>query len=390
MTLPEEKHKIIAKTLAGLEEILATELKELGAEDVRALRRGVSCIGNMELVYRLNYLSRLALRFLVMISEDNCRNTDEFYNTVKEIPWWNYLDKRGKLAVDASIFNNSFFKNSHFAELRAKDAIVDAFRDKFGRRPDVDTAHPDLRINVHMSGTQCTISLDSSGNALNQRGYRKKNVEAPLNEVLAAGLIRLSGWDGKTSFIDPMCGSGTLLIEAAMMANQIPAGYYRKDFGFFHWLNFDKKLWKEIVETQNSRISESDISIKGGDISRNNLDAAEFNIKEAKLHRDIELVCCDFSEFRPPEPPGFLISNPPYGERLSLKDKGDMYRKFGDFLKNSCSGYHAWLISSDMESLKTIGLKAFRKYQLFNGALECRFNGYELYRGSRRENACSE
>lgn len=377
--------KIVAKTFAGLEEILAAELKELGAENVQLLKRGVSFTGSKELIYRLNYLSRLALRFLMVVDEFDCGSVDEFYSRIRLFEWWNYLDKAGKLLIDASIFNNTFFTNSHYAELKTKDAIVDVFRDKFGRRPDVDTSRPDLRVNVHMTYNHCTLSLDSSGHPLNQRGYRKQNVEAPLNEVLAAGMIVLSGWDKKSTFIDPMCGSGTLLIEAGMLANNIPSGFYRKEFGFMHWLEFDKALWNQIKEAENELMGEAEMIIKGGDISQNNLDAAEFNIREAKLHKDIDLVLGNFKDFQVPEGPGVLITNPPYGERLSFKDQDDMYKEIGDFLKISCSGYSAWIISSDLESLKKVGLKATRKYQLYNGPMECRFNGYELYSGSRRE-----
>jgi putative N6-adenine-specific DNA methylase len=267
---------------------------------------------------------------------------------------------------------------------KTKDAIVDRFNKLQGRRPSVDIHNPDLRINIHISRNHCNVSLDSSGMSLHKRGYRQKTGLAPINEVLAAGLILLSGWKMDCNFIDPMCGSGTFLIEAAMLANNIPPGFYRREFGFQRWKDFDKDLWDKILKDSLKLQTEFPYQIIGSDISEKTIDIASENIVFARLHKDIVLQPSSFEDFNPPAEKGFLIMNPPYGERLVEEKIIDLYKSIGDILKKKYNGYQAWIISSDFDALKFIGLKPSRKIHIFNGPLECKFCKFEVYEGSKK------
>lgn len=375
----------IVKTISGLEQVLADEIVELGGANVQILTRAVSFEGDKRMLYKANYCLRTAQRILMPIFTFQMADEDDLYNQVMAYPWENYLTLQKTLAVDA-VSSDSELTHTHYIAQRTKDAIVDRFRNiSNGRRPSVDTENPHVRINIHIRGSICDVSVDSSGASLHKRGYRVSNAEAPLSEVLAAGLIMLSGWKHDCNFIDPMCGSGTLLIEAAMIANNFPAGMYRKEFGFMHWPDFDKDLWNEVTTEALEKQTEFEYQILGSDISPKNLASAKANIKSARLHKDITLSVSPFSSLqRPAGEPGLIIINPPYGERIRLNDIIGLYRSIGNTLKQEFTGYHAWVISSDQRALSMIGLRPSAKLPVFNGPLECRFEHFDLYKGSKR------
>jgi putative N6-adenine-specific DNA methylase len=380
----EKKYALVAKTLAGLEAILADEVKAAGGTNVQILNRAVAFNGNTDCIYRTNYTCRTALRVLRIIGTYPVRNEHELYQRMLGIDWIKYLSEDQTLAVDAFV-SNAAITNSHYAALKAKDAVVDQFRRSGGVRPSVDIETPDLRINIHLAGEQCTISLDSSGDSLHKRGYRSKQGQAPISEVLAAGMILLTGWDRKSPFYDPMCGSGTLLIEAAMIAKNIPAGYFKPKFGFMNWDDFDAELWKKIKKQADSMISADNPEIYGSDVNQQVLLAAGENLHSTGLDGIIPLRQVAFENSTPPNPDGgTIITNPPYGERIQKTDLTGFYKTIGDVLKQKYSGWEAWLITSDYAALKSVGLRTSRKIKLYNGPLECRFVKYELYAGSRK------
>lgn len=304
------------------------------------------------------------------------------YDGVRAIPWEKWLDFRGKFAVD-SVISFSEFKHSGFVSLKAKDAIADRFRDKFGKRPDVSVSDPDLRVNVHLFKDDCTVSIDSSGASLHLRGYRRVQTEAPMNEVLAAGLLQLSEWDRKTPFVDPMCGSGTILIEAALLAGNVPSGYYRPLFGFERWKDFDRKLWDQVKRECEEKITEPVAPIMGFDRDDKAIEASLSNIEEAGIEEYIKVEKADFNTALPPFPRGFMLTNPPYGERIKVEDLKLFYKETGDVLKQKYAGYTAWLLGTDEESLKFIGLRPSRRIRVMNGPLECRLVKFELYVGKK-------
>ncbi len=375
----------IVKTISGLEAVLAAEVTELGGENVQILTRAVSFEGDKRLLYKANYCLRTGLRILVPLFSFQMADEDDLYNQINDYPWENYLSLLRTLSVDA-VVSGSELTHSHYVALRTKDAIVDRFRTiSNGRRPNVDTENPDVRINIHIKGSICNVSIDSSGASLHKRGYRVSNAEAPMSEVLAAGLILLSGWKRDCHFIDPMCGSGTLVIEAALYANNFPAGMYRKDFGFMHWPDFDQDLFNEVTAEALDQQTEFDFQIMGSDISSKNLASARANVKSARLHKDIKLSVGAFASLQPPPgEPGILIINPPYGERIRSNDIIGLYKSIGNTLKQEFAGYHAWIISSDQKALSLIGLRPTAKLPVFNGPLECRFEHFDLYKGSKR------
>lgn len=379
----ENKFLLVATTIFGLEEILANELKTLGAEDIHIYTRAVSFEGNIRLMYTANLWCRTALRILKPISEFDVLDEYELYDKISLIDWQEYLDVNGTLAIDA-VVHNSNLTHSKFIAQKTKDAIADQFRNKLGIRPSVDLENPSLRINIHIDQNYCTVSLDSSGIPLFKRGYRKMTGEAPINEVLAAGLILLSGWQKNCNFIDPMCGSGTLLIEAAMIANNIAPGNYREHFGFMKWKDYDDQLWQEILKDSYLKQSEFEFEIFGSDISGNTLEIAKENIRSAGFHKDIILKGSSFENTKPTSVKGIIIANPPYGERLQQDDIITLYKSIGDTLKKNYAGYQAWFISSDIQALKFIGLHPSDKIKIFNGQLECRFVRFDIYEGSKK------
>lgn len=379
----QESHQYVAKTFAGLEGVLAEELRQLGATEVEEGHRAVSFSGSKEIMYKANYLARTAIRILKPIIDFPAGNETEYYRNLSKINWSEYLSIDKTFAIDATL-SNSKMTHSKYASLKAKDAIVDQFNRKFSKRPNIDTDFPDLRINIFLLNNHCTVSFDSSAISLHKRGYRRETGEAPLNEVLAAGMILLSGWDKKSHFIDPMCGSGTLLIEAALIANNIPAGNYRKYYGFKKWNDYDAELWEKVKKDALQFQEEFEYEIIGNEISAEICEKALRNIRHAKLHYDIEIKNGDIADFIPPKGPGVVVVNPPYGERLQTRNIVGLYQTMGDSFKKNFAGYNAWVISSDLEALKRLGLRPTRKIELFNGPLQCKFEKFELYKGSKR------
>ncbi|MCR5192324.1 MAG: RNA methyltransferase [Bacteroidales bacterium] len=381
------RFKMIAKTMFGLEEILAEELRECGATEIEPLIRAVAFMGDMRVLYRANYTCRTALAILKPFAEFEANNEQELYDNVSRIKWEKILDVDGTFMIDSTT-SGELFTNSYYAALKTKDAIVDRFRRMFNQRPSIDTESADFKLNLHIADNKVTILLNSSGDSLHKRGYRIAVGAAPINEVLAAGMIKLSGWKCDCNFYDPMCGSGTLLIEAAMLANNIPAQYYRQErFAFKRWRDFNIAEWKSVKEQEDRKIGSGDFEceIWGNDIDMDVLRQAESNLKGAKLHKDVFLYHGSFEEQEPPEGKTIIVTNPPYGERIKVEDLNDMYSKLGDTFKNLYGERcEVWLITSDFEAMKHIGLHPSRKIQLFNGALDCRFLKFELYSGSKK------
>lgn len=373
-----------AKTLSGLEPALAAELKALGATGIRELKRAVTFDGDLRMMYRANYELRTALRILMPIYSFPAYNERNLYEGIREIDWSELMRVDDTLAVDA-ITQGEVFRHSQYAGLLTKDAVVDQFRERYDRRPNVNTAAPTLRINVHIQGTHCDVSLDASGDSLHRRNYRRDTVDAPLNEVLAAGMILLSEWNGKSNFVDPMCGSGTLPIEAAMIATHTPSQVKRESFGFFRWNDFNRKLWQEVKKEADDKIQIPDCQIFAFDKDNRARNATSINLMSAGFDAIVRTDKISFEKLEPPSAAGTLITNPPYDERLKMDDIAAFYKSIGDNLKQRWAGWDAWLISSNRDALKHVGLRPSRKITLFNGALECSFQKFELYEGTKRE-----
>ena len=374
-----KEYKLIAKTFSGLEDVLAKEVKRIGGKNVRRGKRAVFYDGDLELIYRSNYHLRAALRILKEIEHFNFKNVDQFYLKCKRIKWQNYFTVDQNFVINSVVVNSRDFRNSMFASLKVKDAIADYFRENFGKRPSVDTDNPDIIINVHIFQDNCTLSIDSSGESLHKRGYRVKQGEAPLNEVLAAGMIYISGWLGNSDFMDPMCGSGTLPIEAAMIAQNIPAAKFRKEFAFQLWNDFDPLLWEKVTEPVEKR--EFRHKIYASDISGSNLLNAQTNARRALVFNKIQFACTDFKDLNINLNNATILTNPPYGERLRENDLDGLYSMIGERLKHQYAGNSAWILSSAFESLKFVGLKPSERIDLFNGPLKCKYNNYRLFEG---------
>lgn len=371
--------ELIAKTFQGLEEVLAQELTELGANNVQIGHRMVSFTGDKAMMYRANFCLRTAVRVLMPIKHFNAKDADEVYNAVRSINWSKYLDTSTTFAVDSVVYSSEF-RHSKFVAYKVKDAIVDYFRETVGERPNIRITNPDIKLNIHISEEACTLSLDSSGESLHQRGYRVASVEAPINEVLAAGLIKLSGWKADCDFIDPFCGSGTFLIEAALMARNIYPGVFRKEFGFEKWKDFDRELFDEIYN-DDSQEREFDHKIYGYDINLPAIEVASRNVKSAGVSDLVVLKQQDFRKFTNPSQKSIIITNPPYGERLTPPDLLTLYQSIGKVLKHEFSGGEAWVISSKQELFEHIGLRPSLKIQVLNGSLDCDFRKYQLFEG---------
>jgi putative N6-adenine-specific DNA methylase len=375
--------EMIAKTLSGLEDVLANELTSMGAEAVETGRRMVSFTGDKAMLYKANFCCRTALRILKPITHFKADNADTVYHKVKNIDWDKYLSLDKTFAVDAVVYSGNF-NHSKFVAYRTKDAIADYFNDKYGTRPSVRINNPDIYVNVHISHDDCTVSLDSSGESLHRRGYRVNQVDAPLNEVLAAGMILKTGWRGESNFVDPMCGSGTLLIEAAMIALNMAPGVCRKGYAFERWPDFDPDLFDEIYN-DDSEECEFKFKCYGSDISPVAVEKAMKNVRSAGLSKYIELKTMPFQQFGEALKPGILITNPPYGERISANDIFELYSMIGERLKHVFTGYNAWILSYKEECFEKIGLRPKQKIKLMNGELECEYRCYELFEGTNKE-----
>ena len=366
----------------GLEPVLAKELTQLGANDVKIGRRMVSFTGDKEMMYRANFQLHTAIKILKPIRHFKANSADDVYEEIKKTDWTTYLDDNKTFAVDAVVFSEEF-RHSKFVSYKVKDAIVDQFREKTGNRPNISVTNPDIRLNIHIAEDQCTLSLDSSGESLHRRGYRQESVEAPLNEVLAAGMILMTGWQGDTDFIDPMCGSGTLLIEAALIAHNMAPGLFRKEYAFEKWADFDAELFDRIYN-DDSQEREFKHHIYGYDIDMKAVNTARLNVKAAGLTNSITIEQQDFKDFKQPQEKSLLVTNPPYGERISTPDLLGTYRMIGERLKHEFTGNDAWVLSYREECFYQIGLKPSLKIPLYNGSLECEFRKYQMFDGKMK------
>jgi putative N6-adenine-specific DNA methylase len=369
---------MIAKTFHGLENVLAKELEALGAQSVEVQKRAVSFVGDKRMMYRANYELRTALRVLLPIDAFIARNEEELYKGIYRIDWTKYMNLRQSLAVD-SVVNSSIFRHSHYCALKTKDAIVDRFRDETGERPYVNTAAPSILINVHIYEDEVTVSLDSSGEPLFKRGYRVQSVDAPINEVLAAGMLLLAGWKGEGDLIDPFCGSGTILAEAALIGRNAPPQLLRKEFGFQKWSDYDAALWKEVVAQAKARMHPFEGRIFGTDIDFKAVRIAENNLQVLGVDEDTLVRRRAFDKLDSPSEGCLIVTNPPYDERLKTEDIRVFYEQIGQKLKRDFKGSSVWLISSSKEGLRALGMKADQRFHLYNGALECEFNEYRVY-----------
>ncbi len=380
-----QKFEMVAKTLKGLEQVLAEELRALGAENVEPGKRMVSFEGDLEMLYKANMCCRTALRILKPFYSFTAHTPDELYERAKDFDWDTLLSVDKTFCIDTVAFSEDF-THSHFVTYRVKDAIVDWFRDKYGpdSRPGVRLKEADVMINVHISGGNVTFSLDSSGESLHRRGYRVAQTEAPINEVLAAGIILLSGWRGESPFVDPMCGSGTFLIEAAMIAANIKPGLYRKSFAFEQWPDFDQELFDSIYN-DDSEEKTPEFPIIGADISPAAIEIARRNVKSAGVGKFVELKTMPIAHWEDsPAPAGVLVTNPPYGERISAPDMEGLYTTIGNRLKNAFKGYHAWIIGYRDEYFMKIGLAPSQKIEMLNGSLECELREYVIFEGDKK------
>jgi putative N6-adenine-specific DNA methylase len=375
-----------AKTLYGLENVLAEELKELGATSVEPANRAVLFTGNLELLYRVNYCCRCALSILVSVDEFRINSKDDLYRRTLKINWSEIMDPDSRFSV-VPVVNSTLFGHTGYPGLIVKDAIADHFRKKYGRRPSVDAADPDVMVNLHISNENVDISIDSTVVPLFKRGYRKEQGTAPLNEVLAAGILKLSGWDCTSPLSDPMCGSATIPVEAGLMAGNIPPGKFRKFFGFSRWKNYNEELFRNVKLENDGKICRIPVRIDASDISEQAVAQAVENINSAGLTGQVSAGVMDFKDLKPVERGGFLVFNPPYGQRLQPDEPERLYGMIGTSLKHNFPGYRAWIITSGKEHLKNIGLKPKSKFTLYNGSIECILAGYELYEGSRKQGA---
>jgi putative N6-adenine-specific DNA methylase len=377
--------KLVAKTLKGLEEILAEELLEIGAQNIEIQNRSCTFEGDLKVLYRANLELRTALRILIPIWGSQVRTEQHIYEDVQAINWEKYLDVDSTFAIDSTV-HSDYFTHSHYISLLTKDAIVDQFREKFDKRPSIDTDRPDLRIHVYISDDNFEISLDSSGESLHKRGYDRGILVAPINDVLAAGLVKLSGWKMDCDFMDPMCGSGTILLEAAMLAYNIPSLWNREYFGFKNWGNFNETLWEEVRNEAYAKMKTSfPYQIKGYDQAFEAIHTTEQNIRAAGLKGYVKVERCSLERQNVLENPTIIITNPPYDERIEIEDTNMFYALLGDTMKRKFKGSTAWIITANLDAAKHIGLRTSRKIHLNNGGLECKLLKFELYDGSRKK-----
>ncbi len=375
--------ELIAKTFMGLEPVLAKELTQLGANNVQIGRRMVSFTGDKEMMYRANFQLHTAIRILKPIAKFKARSADEVYEEVKKIDWSKYIEKGKTFSVDSVVYSEEF-RNSRFVTYKVKDAIVDQFRENTGTRPNISVSNPDIRLNIHIAEADATLSLDSSGESLHRRGYRQESVEAPLNEVLAAGMILMTGWRGEIDFIDPMCGSGTLLVEAALIAHNMSPGIFRKEFAFEKWPDFDAELF-DTIYNDDTQEREFTHHIYGYDIDMKAVNTARLNVRAAGLSKDITIENADFKDFTQPKEKSLLVVNPPYGERISTPNLLNTYKMIGERLKHAFMGNEAWVLSYREECFEAIGLKPSIKIPVYNGSLECEFRKYAIFDGTMKD-----
>ena len=375
--------EIKVTTFFGLEEVLEKELHQLGGKDIVPFKRGVSVVGDLGFLYKINLCLHTALKVIIPIVKFEANNEQELYDNIKLIEWERFISNTDTIMIEG-VTNSEIFTHSLFVSQKVKDGIVDRFREKTGSRPDVDLIHPAFKVYVHIFKNEVSLHLDSSGDPLYKRGYRSDINEAPMKEVLAAGLVKLSGWEKHLQLIDGMCGAGTIAIEAALWANNIPPGYYRNEFGFMKWQNFDETLYETIYESSINKIKNEPVEIIANDIDNPTLKKAITNTKNAKVDDVFSCINQSFFDITPTRKGGVIILNPPYGERMPVTEIEKLYKEIGDKLKKDFKGFSAWIISSSPEAIKSIGLRPSRRIHLFNGSLECRFLKFDLYDGSKK------
>ena len=381
-TKSNQKLTITLKTIFGLEQVLSEELIELGFAKPEVLNRAVQVKGTWKDVYFLNLHVRCAIAVLVRVDSFFIRDEDDLYKKCKRIDWPSYFDMDKTFAVKGAVFSD-LFNHSQYPFFVVKDAIVDKFRDEMGDRPDVNVKRPQVLFDVYINKNEVIISLNTSGAPLFQRGYREATGEAPLNEVMAAGMIRLSGWDRKSTFVDPFCGSGTLLIEAALLAAGLPSQIERQHYAFKNFKNYDAEVWEAIVDAIPKRVTELPCEIIGSDIDADMVTTARRNFRALPIGRFIKTSVDAFKDVKPEAENGTMISNPPYGERMG-ENVEEMYAELGDWMKTEMKGFDCWVLSSNMEAYKELGLRPDRKIKLFNGDLECSFRKFAIYAGSKK------
>lgn len=378
-------HQLTATTLAGFEDILADELRSFGARDIEKGRRAVMFKGDLGFIYKVNFRSKFALRVLKPIKTFVAIDEEAYYARIKAFPWETLLTADQTFAIRTAV-NSQTFRHSHFMALKAKDAIADRLREKTGARPNVELDNPDLPIHIRIDRELVTVSLDSTGASLHMRGYRQLTGQAPINEVLAAGIVELSGWDPVTPLYDGMCGSGTIAIEAAIKGLNMPPGLFRKvGYAFEKWPDFDQKLFDTIIESSMERISDIQLQIHASDASANVVSKAKKNVYGAELDDEIDVSVQNFLDLKPNENRGTLILNPPYGERMDKEDIDELYKSLGDAFKQNWQGFSCFMITGNLSALKKVGLRSTSKVELFNGSIECRLARYDIYEGSKRQ-----
>jgi putative N6-adenine-specific DNA methylase len=378
-----KEKEFVATTLFGLEDLLAKELTELGASDVTIRNRAVEFNGSQAILYKANLGSRTTMRVLKNLKTVRVKDEQSLYDNIYKMNWEDHFTVKNTFMINSSV-NSPSFRHSLYVSQRVKDAIADRFRKITTLRPSVNTENPDITINVHISGDRADISLDSSGEPLFKRGYRAAQYTAPLNEVLAAGMLLMTGWNGTTTLIDPMCGTGTLPIEAALIAKKIPPGVFRENFGFMKWKDFDDLLFKRVLESMLDPV-EISARILASDLSPDAVDLAKRSVKKALLDDVIELSRQDYRDIDPPEGEGIVIMNPPYGERLREDEINSFYKQIGDTMKQKFQGFDVWILSGNPEALKSFGLHSDRKIDLYNGSIKCKFQKFSIYSGSKKQ-----
>ena len=376
--------KLHAKTLAGLEDLVAQDMKQAGATEVSVGRRGVSCLADLKTMYHLCLHSRFVLRVLRHLTEFNAKNPDDLYRQCARFAWEDLIPVDGTFVVDATV-HSEVFTHDHFAALRLKDAVVDRFRGKTGQRPSIDRVRPDVRLHLHIAGNKVTLSVDATGAPLSHRGYRPPQAKAPLNEVLAAGLLALSGWRPGTPLIDPMCGSGTFSTEAALWASGLPVQAGRRQFAFMKWSDFDASAWREVRDESMHEVKAVDTLIWASDNHPGAIRQTRHSLEEADVDGMVQVSQSDFFNLHPPTDSGVMVMNPPYGERLDPGDVVGMYEGIGDRLKFNWAGFEAWVISSNEEALKRVGLRPHMRIPVFNGGLPCKWVGFQMYKGKKSD-----
>ncbi|MDR9488485.1 THUMP domain-containing protein [Salibacter sp.] len=380
----KNKLSIVVKTHQGLETVLAEEIKAFGGENIEILNRAVACEGDLETVYRCNLACNTALRVLVTISSFTIQNQDDLYEGAYEIQWQRYFDVDKTFIIDGVIFSD-LMRNTQFPALKVKDAIADRFRNEFGKRPSIDKISPDVRVHLLIRQDKVDIALDSSGDPLNQRNYRTRSLRAPLNEALAAGILKLAGYDGSVDIYDPFCGTGTFLTEAALIASNTAPNVNRKDFCLKNWMNFDRELWYSVLEDLRDQEKEIEARFYGSDSDQEAVDTTREHWIKLGLEPDLLRVTRNhFEDCRPKGETGLFVANPPYGKRIDEDDAVELHKAIGDLLKQEFKGFKAAIFSGSMKGLKHFGLRPFKKVPMFNGSIECKLHLYEMYAGSKK------